>query len=430
MKIFACILAGAAATTAVGLIAEPPTEVKLSMFDELRARTAVPRSAYLASSGADLAKTLNRHLQADEGLNTAPCHTFDLDELADLAKTLISMRHEALDDIYASVSDTRALRARDADALDSLWAQGKRLATEKPHHLNMVRAGKCAEVVMLYEHHLPEPTRDELKALGFVLPLLADGKYAPLPGETDGEVHKAYGTYTAETSCFTCHVQSSSASESTFTWPAEANWTANGYGYVPFWCSSLGDCHDSSYYSNPIPGKAKGWYSDSGGWEIIWHESCDVTDWDASWPSDSQCSEYWDTDGTVYMHFPDDDFCCIGYSTEAESNLGAMPRVTRYWPDLCTSAGTEEYSGDFYNGTANKFTMDAGGIKFFYYALDDGTPIAQGEGKTYDKDDNWNYGIPFPLYHEYEAFQETTFPSDYFQVPDVCASTINWCPNP
>lgn len=412
------------------------SSLELSDLDELRAKTAVPRSAYLAESGAHLAKTLNAHLLADEGLSTKQCQEFTLEDLTSLAQNLLSMRHPTLDKIYSLNSDTRALRylqtdgTIDAESVEQLWAQGKRLAEQKPAYLNMVRGGKCAEVVMLYEHHLAEPAREEFKNLGLSLPLLAEDKYAPLPGETDKEVLEAYESYTADTTCFTCHVESYSGSESTFTWPAEANWTGHGYGYVPFWCSGHGDCHDDSYYSNPTPSRAQGWYSDTQGWEIIWHESCDVTDWDSSWPSGSTCSEYWDTDGTVYMHFPDDDFCCIGYSTKAPSNLGAMPRVTRYWPDLCTSAGKEDYSGDVYNGTAYKFTMDASGVKFFYYALEDGTPIAQGEGATYDKDDNWNYNVPFPLYHEYETFQKTTFGSDYFSVPAICSSTTNYCPNP
>ena len=49
-----------------------------------------------------------------------------------------------------------------------------------------------------------------------------------------------------------------------------------------------------------------------------------------------------------------------------------MPRVTRYWPDLCTDAGMEIYIGDVHNGTtAYKFTMLLGDIHFYYYALED-----------------------------------------------------------
>ena len=203
-----------------------------------------------------------------------------------------------------------------------------------------------------------------------------------------------------------------------------------GVGFVPFWCSGHGDCHDDSYYDAPTSAAARGWFSDSGGWEMIWHASCDVSDWSAAWPSGAPCTEYWDADGTVYVHFADADFCCVAYAAGSSSPLGAMPRTTRYWPDLSTAAGEVAYAGDAYSGPAQKFTMDAGGIKFFYYALSDGTPIAQGEGATYDKDDNWNYPVPFPLYHEYESFNATNFADGFFAVPAACAATTNMCLNP
>ena len=87
-----------------------------------------------------------------------------------------------------------------------------------------------------------------------------------------------------------------------------------GVGFVPFWCSGHGDCHDDSYYDAPTSAAARGWFSDSGGWEMIWHASCDVSDWSAAWPSGAPCTEYWDADGTVYVHFADADFCCVAYA--------------------------------------------------------------------------------------------------------------------
>ena len=136
--------------------AAPPARIALlSEADDLRrANTKTPGVQYLASSGATLAHTLNAHLHAEAELDTRPCHEFSLDELEDLAKTMISMRHTSLDEIYNSSSDSRALRARDSASLESLWAQGKHLAGQKPVYLNMVRAGKCADLVMMFVHHL------------------------------------------------------------------------------------------------------------------------------------------------------------------------------------------------------------------------------------------------------------------------------------
>ena len=101
----------------------------------------------------------------------------------------------------------RALRASTPTSLDKLWSVGKKVADDHPRYANMVRGGKCAEVVMMFEHHLPESARDEFKSTGLAIPLLAEEKYAPHPGETDEEVLEAYDTYTADSSCYSCHVQ-------------------------------------------------------------------------------------------------------------------------------------------------------------------------------------------------------------------------------
>ena len=174
-------------------LAAPAASFALSELDTLRAETPKPSAALRGETILAMVRTLNAALESDAGLSTRPCDDVSLDELASTGRVLLSLRSPALDAIYAAVADRRALRNGTAAVFEDSWARAAAFARARPIYLPMVRAGACAELVALYEHHLPAAGREEFKQAGLALPRLATEKYALAFGdEADAAAAAAY----------------------------------------------------------------------------------------------------------------------------------------------------------------------------------------------------------------------------------------------
>jgi FtsP/CotA-like multicopper oxidase with cupredoxin domain len=127
-----------------------------------------------------MSRTLNLHLQATPQLQTKPCDQFSLDDVQQIQMLVHGVRDPGLDELYSASGDPRLLMESDDAKLKSVFAQELLLAdkdTSGTVH-GILRDARCHTVVMLYVHHLPSSTRDELHQHA-VLPLLPARAHQP-----------------------------------------------------------------------------------------------------------------------------------------------------------------------------------------------------------------------------------------------------------
>jgi len=176
-----------------------PTEKDVS-----RAVQVVPGSAFSGSHFAGAMSTLNTVLEAEYGLSTRPCASFDLPELHAVQRVLFEARAPQLQEVYTGVNDTRSLAHTSASELEAEQAAVMDLAHSHPEVADMVRDGVCHETVMWYVHHLSEATKHEVQQL-IVLPLLPE-KHHEKPTSEATKVAEGHARYTSQVSCAVCHV--------------------------------------------------------------------------------------------------------------------------------------------------------------------------------------------------------------------------------
>jgi hypothetical protein len=113
---------------------------------------------------------------------------------------LIAARHPALDAIYRTKSDNRALAHAQPEQWKEEWA-----ATAQSLHVDAARDAKCHEAVMLWVHHVAEEARPDLLPR-LVLPLLPETQRR----FDESDLHArgddaAVGAYVRATTCAICH---------------------------------------------------------------------------------------------------------------------------------------------------------------------------------------------------------------------------------
>ena len=180
--------------------------------DLTRARTPKPRACFKGKNPADIAATLNRHLLNNLENRVRPCEKHTLAELDNVAAVLLKARDPKFDAIYQDRGDRRGLRHYSVDK----WRRESTAVLQLSASLqDTLRDGKCAELVMLWTHHLTAKRRSELKNSGLILPLMstvdrmrmvdvlnADSKAQAKASAPPLDV---LGVYKNQTTCSICH---------------------------------------------------------------------------------------------------------------------------------------------------------------------------------------------------------------------------------
>lgn len=190
MKSAAVFAAGVAAT-------------ELSRADLERAYQPKPMpNSHVIGSGSEIFESMNKHLLMQPH-HTQPCEDWDHEELNDMARLLYKYRNKELADIYTEKDDNRKFHFDDITYKEKLWAMENLDVKTNPavhgkgtHSYDVVRDGKCAEIVMWWIHHLPASTRAQLAGQeGVKVPLLPANGFQ----ETDNQ------EYIYQVSCSSCH---------------------------------------------------------------------------------------------------------------------------------------------------------------------------------------------------------------------------------
>jgi len=173
------------------------------------------------------------------------------------------------------------------------------------------------------------------------------------------------------------------------------------------------------------------------------HASCGDMSWTRSSgaPKKSPCNHIFTPDEGAFIYTPktslepeaDGEFCCRTVPKGNTQFTGAVPRD---WMKTAQYGGIhDDFEGDHFSGKVKMFTWREAGLVFWYYTTLDGKPVQQGEscynprGK---KPEACGKMMPITLYHDFRpsSWQNATFTSSDFTVPDVCKNTRVSCSIP
>jgi len=108
-----------------------------------------------------------------------------------LLRKLDLERDPALDEIYKGKKDKRALHFDSFDYKEALWQEEQDRDLIGSQGYNHTRDGKCAELVMIWTHHITAKRQSELKQSGLILPLMSTVDHTSVSNGFDKSKTKA-----------------------------------------------------------------------------------------------------------------------------------------------------------------------------------------------------------------------------------------------
>lgn len=348
---------------------------------------------------------------------------------------MIRDMHCHFDDRLSSVypeGDGRKRRHATIDDYEESWVREFEKIKADPSTERPLKLAKCAEVLMLFTHHLPQSARDAFQKLDtFKLPSMPvyDETYAK---HEDKEVAATYsGSYTCQTGH---NMTGGDMSDHVLPhWPKETHYHGVGHGSYPFWLGTAG--------SGGSPGNIEAWWSETQQSELFYHETCYMSDVgyyppDSSGRGDVSTPCYNLMTGTLgeakgYLYTATLDYCCISTGTPEDLSPSGSNFMDYMTLDKTVDITTDYYSGEGYHyiqrlGLAEAVTY------FWYVTTPEGLPIQQGEGGL---DASTPAGKGLFIYHDYnltewEENSNVAIDSSVFEVPDICKTTTTTCPMP
>jgi len=333
-----------------------------------------------------------------------------------------------------SNKDLRLRREASLDDFEKRWLKEDSGFMKNGDSSEALREAKCAEVLMLWVHHVPQPAKDALKAM--VLPKLPEFNFERLKHNNPSLSSRYASSFT----CVTGHnMQSTHTSDHKWPhWPAELHYHGKGHGAYPFWMGGSG-----SGGKAPI----EVWWSEKQQAEKFYHHSCAMSEAGAS--KDAPCYHLMkggQPNPTAYLYTASEDFCCISGPSSAvqtsgrrlqSGNAEKLAPPASDFMDNMTDMGEMDFKGDFYNGKVKKYIMqlpDTEAVTWFWYlTTPEGLPVEQGEGGKPSPDDKPTQpGRGILLWHEYNqsTFDTAAIDPSVFAVPQVCQKTYTSCTFP
>jgi hypothetical protein len=365
-----------------------------------------------------IAAKINEHL-ASTGATLQQCDAFEVEQLHDLLRTLHCHFSPELHEVYkARVDDKRALRFDTLEAYEQSWKLESAAHGADKTAMRALKDAKCAEVLMMWTHHVNGASKDELKEL-YKLPRLPtyDAKHASNP--------KVGQAYTDSFTCVTGHnMTAASTSDHKFPhWPEEVHYTGMGHGAYPFWLGPDGRLGKGA----PI----EVWWSEKQHAEKFYHSTCAMTE--AGAKANDPCYHLFvgaQPNPTAYLYTKDESFCCISGSTTSDDDEGGAverlaPPQSNFMDTMVVDENWGNVTGTYYNGPAKRYLLTLPSTEavtyFWYITTMDDLPVQQGEGG--------NGGAGIEVYHEYNtsSFKATTIDPSVFAVPAICKTTTTKC---
>lgn len=305
---FALLLSFLGLAVAQDLFLAAQTPSQASAADLARARTKTHSGVVAGRSTAEIAAKINKQLQR-QALSLKACSSFSHEELNDIIRKMHGEFSPELQEAYANAhQDLRLRRERSLGDYEKRWSREDSAFKQNADSAEALREAKCAEVLMLWVHHLPEKAKKSLKSMA--LPKLPEFNFERLR-----QTPAVAARYTSSFSCVTGHnQQSSSTSDHKFPhWPEEAHYHGMGHGSYPFWLGPSGSGGHA-----PI----EVWWSEKQHSEKFYHQSCAMSEAGAS--KDAPCYHLFvgaQPNPKAYLYTATEDFCCV-------SSPGSSPTPT------------------------------------------------------------------------------------------------------
>jgi hypothetical protein len=246
---------------------------KASLADLARARTKKHSGAVAGPTTAEIARKINKHLES-QALSLQACSSFSHEELNGIVRKMWGSFSTELQESYSNAEkDLRFRREKTLADYEKRWATEDPIFKTKPDSAETLREAKCAEVLMLWVHHVPQMGKEALQ--GLTLPKLPDFNFQKVKHNPS-----LAARYTSSFSCVTGHNQqvNSTSDHKWPHWPAEAHYHGMGHGAYPFWMGGSGSGGHA-----PI----EVWWSEKQHAEKFYHQSCAMSEAGAS--KDAPC---------------------------------------------------------------------------------------------------------------------------------------------
>merc|ERR1712185_723134 len=308
---------------------------------------------------------------------------------------------------------------------------GAAWAAEAGMDLETLRHSKCAEIVMMFAHHLSETSKESFAKTLPTVPVYDEAKAS----------HK---TYAEALSCQTGHAMKKGGDGSSThqwpDWPEELHYKAMGHGAYPFWWIT-------SFTHEQDSAPMEVWWSEKQGVEKFYHSSCaGAYDWlqapcyHMMFAPDS-AGEYaaylYNEEAEQGKTYAEGARCC--FSSPSGSGSGGpaeqlAPSQGTFW-NTFTYQGERDFNGVYYQGKAKYYVMTGVNepVREFWYFTDlDGKPVQQGEAGTGPTDQGFPTSIGHTIWHDYypSSLDTSAFDTSVFDIPAHCKSTTLSCAFP
>jgi len=394
----------------------------IAASDLIRANTRKQSGRLAGTNAQEIADKLNSHLS---GMNVMKeCDLHSLDELNALMEDLLQKTSMELSGIYQQSGDSRSKRFENLAEYQASWIG------EIEKDLDTLRHSKCAEITLLFAHHLSESAKSSFAK---VLPTV------PVYNETKA----SDPVYASTLSCKTGHAMTKGGDGSSThewpDWPEELHYKAKAHGAYPFWWGGGSDSADSDI---------EVWWSEKQGYELFAHSSCTGN---TAWMDGSACYHLMMapvSSGVEPMSYLFNEAakqgksssqgaqCCSTNPTTAASGqlLTLAPSQGSFW-NTFDYQGVVDFKGVNYQGQAKHYTLEnvPGAIADFWYFTDlDGKPVQQGEAGTGPTDQGYPTSFGHTIWHDYDqsTFDSSAQDSSVSAVPAYCLVTTSSCPFP
>lgn len=417
-----------AVVSAQDLFLSPKAPNTPAASDLMRAKTKKHQGHVAGSSTTEIAAKINTHLKAQK-LNLKECVEMSHEELNVLVRSMWPLFSQELQQVYVG-QDLRQLAHKTLADFESRWAnEAKHLS--HPQSGPALRDAKCAEVLMMWSHHVPEAGKKALQNL--VLPTLAEFDMKHI----EKQHSEVADRYASSYSCVTGHnAQSGHTSDHVWPhWPAEAHYEGKGHGAYPFWAGPGGQGSSAAI---------EVYWSEKQLAERFYHASCSMSEVGGT---NGPCYHLFvggQPSPSAYLYTASKDFCCKSGPGSARrlANLSFPPgpggseklaAPTSDFMDKMTLTGTGTGSYDFYSGQVKKYLLQlpsSEAVTYFWYVTTaEGKPVEQGEG---GKSSSQPAGGGIQIWHDYntDTFKSTTIDSSIFEVPSICKTTSKTCTFP
>jgi len=406
----------------------PKVSKHASAADLARAQTRIHSGHVAGSSTSEQTEKINAHLRL-QGVQLKDCADHSNEELNEIVRWMWPHISDELQQIYVG-KDLRQRAHKTLSEFETRWEQ--EAAVEDESAIEALRDAKCAEVLMLWAHHIPESGKRALKDM--VLPSLETFKMHHVREQPREIADRYASSYT----CVTGHnMQSNHTSDHVWPhWPAEVHYEGKGHGAYPFWAGGGGSGGSAAIDV---------YWSEKQQAERFYHASCSMTE--VGYSSDTACYHLFvggQPSPAAYLYTEKKDFCCVSgpQSSRGSRSLqfppgpGGSEKLAppqSDFMDKMTLTGTESFTGDFYTGSTKHYLMQLASSEavdyFWYVTTDDGKPVEQGEG---GKNRNDSSGKGIQIFHDYntDTFKSVTIDASIFEVPTICKTTSNTCTFP